>query len=89
MTFDLDRRGARRKRRRDGEGIDLEEGHSDEQELQQDAPAAHGVEKKGRQKARSDPGMWVVQGVLVFPTSVHDESNITLVAARTAHILNR
>jgi len=34
-------------------------------------------------------GMRVVQGVLVFPTSVHDESNITLVAARTAHILNR
>jgi len=45
--------------------------------------------RKVRQKARSDPGMRVVPGVLVFPTSVHDESNITLVAARTAHILNR
>ena len=44
---------------------------------------------KVRQKVRSDPGIRVVPGVLVFPTSVHDESNITLGAARTAHKLNR
>ena len=49
MTLDLDRRGARRKRGRDGEGIDLEEGHSDEQEyLRQEAPAAHVFEVDGQ-----------------------------------------
>ena len=42
MTLDLDRRGAaRRKHGRDGEGIELEEGYSDEQEFVQEAPAAH------------------------------------------------
>ena len=38
MTLDLDRR----KHGRDGEGIDMEEGHSDEQDLQQEAPAVEG-----------------------------------------------
>ena len=50
--------------------------------------------RKVLQKAENpDPGMWVVSLSIVFPKSVklhvHDESNITLVAARAAHILNR
>jgi len=47
MTLDLDRR----KHGRDGE--DMEEGHSDEQELQQEAPAALGVEGDGGYEGRT------------------------------------
>ena len=43
MTLDLDRRC---KHGRDEEAIELEEGYSDEQEFEQEAPAAHGFDKR-------------------------------------------